>query len=235
MSERMVRLDIGAQANARSDSQTAQSGSGGLGGRAAEENIDRFRRSLAGDGEDCDSSGASQSRDDSRGAFGEQAGQGAYPGHAGHGGQPRDGHAQQAPQASGAFGLFASVHFDMQPSSVSSASDADHTALLINEVADRILVSADDGREARIHIRDDVMPGVEVRVAQQDGRWIVAFIISDASSFKVLEQAGQKIADELAERLQSAVEVQLIAASEPAATPANTFFAGVSPGNGDPL
>ena len=198
MSERTVRLDVGTQANSRTDSQTTQSGGGGLGERPAEENIDRFRRSLAGDAEADEACTASQPRD-----------------------------ASQATQASGAFSLFGSLNFYSPPAeSVDTIrAAADCTARLVSEVADRILICVDEDREARVHVREDVMPGVEVRIAQERGGWVVAFIISDAGSFKVLAQAGQRIADELADRLQSAVEVQLIAASEPDAIPTNTFFA----------
>ena len=105
---------------------------------------------------------------------------------------------------------------------------------LADEVADRILVSADDGREARVFIRDDVMPGVEIRITQDRGRWLVAFVISDSKSFEVLEQSGQKIADELATRLKCEVEVQLIAAESPDGKPRNTFLASSDNSAGAP-
>jgi hypothetical protein len=210
----MVRLDIGAQANARTDGQSAQSGNGGLDDSPGEESLDRFRRALAGGSADGESMAASQSRAEAR-------------------------HASHLSQAPGAFGLFGSVMHaplpPMPPAQNTRADDsaaANATARLADEVADRILISADDGREARIAVRNDVMPGVEVRITQEQGRWVVAFIVSDAGSFEVLENAGQTIADQLANRLRSGVEVKLIDASEPNGTPANTFFADPAQSDG---
>jgi hypothetical protein len=203
----MVRLDIGAQANGRADSQAAQSGNGGLDDSPEEESLDRFRRALAGGSADGDSLAASQPGAEAR-------------------------HASHAPLAPGAFGLFGSI---MQLSHITAPDDsaaASATAHLADEVADRILVSSDEGREARIAIRNDVMPGVEVRITQEQGRWVVAFIVGDAGSLKVLENAGPTIADELANRLESGIEVQLIDASEPSGTPANTFFADPAQSDG---
>jgi hypothetical protein len=209
----MVRLDIGAQANARADSQSAQSGNGGLDDSPGEERLDRFRRALAGSA-DGDSLAAAQPRAEAQ-------------------------HASHSSQAPGAFGLFGSVmHAPLPPMPALQNTPADDsaaantTARLAGEVADRILVSGDDGREARIAVRNDVMPGVEVRITQEQGRWVVAFIVSDAGSFKVLENAGQTIADQLANRLRSGVEVKLIDASEPNGTPANTFFADPAQSDG---
>ena len=234
MSERMVRLDIGAQANGRADSQAAQSGNGGMDDGPGEENLDRFRRALAGGSVDGDSLAASQAHAEAR----------------------RASHSLRAP---GAFGLFGSMRATPFASDSSdsrraeslyeerlrrSAEQLPHTTAtddstaasattrLADEVADRILVSSDEGREARIAIRNDVMPGVEVRITQERGRWVVAFIVSDAGSLKVLQNAGQRIADELANRLESGIEVQLIDASEPSGTPANTFFADPAQSDG---
>jgi hypothetical protein len=217
MSERTIRLDIGAQANARADSHAAQSGNGGLDEQPEEENVDRFRRALTAGNEDSTSSSGSRQSDDAE-LSGEARGQD----------RPRRSDATQVSHARGVFGLFgglnpvASVADD---SSLPSDSAFGSAADLANEVADRIMVSADEGREARIFIRDDVMPGVEVRIAQEQGRWVVTFSIGDAFSFKVLEKAGQGIAEELAGRLSSSIEVNLVDASDPSGVPAHTFFA----------
>ncbi len=80
---------------------------------------------------------------------------------------------------------------------------------LTDEMAERILVSADGAREVRIVVRDDVLAGVELRMRQQEGRWVVGFVVTDASSLKVLEGASSMLARELAKRLQCGVEVRL--------------------------
>lgn len=212
MSERMVRLDVRAQADVRADSRGAQQGGEGLDERAAEENVDRFRRAL-GD----DNSGAASTRD------------------AQSVGNAQSFHTRDAEEEStswrdrGAFGLFGSLtppspaHIEPHLTTTSGVAESG-ASRLASEVADRILVSADDGREARVFIRDDVMPGVEVRITQEQGRWLVAFTISDGKSFEVLAQAGQKMADELTVKLKCEVEVQLIPSEQPDGSPTHTFF-----------
>lgn len=271
MSERMVKLDVRAQADLRRDSGGAQQGSGGLGERPAEENVDMFRRALSGDEAAVAGDALPSERD------------AVFPGQ-GHASNAQDAERVQGWRDRGAFGLFGSMTSfqpdapasPLSPPGLSSAvpelaampvsaaplmpaatpmlaatpvqaatlephvatgtsGAADSSASrLADEVADRILVSADDGREARVFVRDDVMPGVEIRITQDQGRWLVAFIIGDGKSFEVLERAGQKIADELATRLKCDVEVQLIAAESPDGKPRNSFLASSDNSTGAP-
>ncbi|WP_129781703.1 hypothetical protein [Peristeroidobacter soli] len=207
MSERTVRLDIGAQANTRADSSGAHAGSGGLGEQAAEEHVDRFRRALAGADEVSASSTTARSSD------------------------------AQTPNALGAFGLFGGMsrapQFESETSTSLAPGRQPVTSRLASEVADRILVSADADREARIFIREDVLPGVEVRITQEHGRWLVEFAISDARSFEILDHAGEQLAGELAERLRSDVEVRLVFSALPGDAVESTYFAAASGCKGD--
>jgi hypothetical protein len=246
MSERMVRLDIGTQANARADSHSAQSGGGGFGERPTEEHVDQFRRALTGGDGESTPSGTTQSSPDAqitqaRGVFGLFGGLGRTSPFVGELATPSVRGQQPTASSSAPSELFAAAGGIGAPAGSDAAAAgraaddsgaADNTSRLASEVADRILVSADDDREARVFIRDEVMPGVEVRIAQEQGRWLVEFTISDSKSFEVLDQAGEKIANELAERLRSTVEVRLIATTDPAGTPASTYFANPTAGSG---
>jgi hypothetical protein len=192
------RIRLDIAAGGRADHQSPRSGAGGERDPASQEEIDRFRSVLAG---------------------GAPAGEGGD-----YSGPPPE--ARDVGHARGAFDLFGQAPRDARDRDARDPAGG-CAAKLADEVAERILVSDDDGHEARVYIRDDVLPGVELRLRQAEGRWVISFLVTDVTSFALLEQHGARIADELAGRLQSAVEVELSDPRGPDAerVPARTFFA----------
>ncbi|MEJ0035237.1 MAG: type III secretion HpaP family protein [Gammaproteobacteria bacterium] len=92
------------------------------------------------------------------------------------------------------------------------------------DAAARIRVSADDEREAQVDVSEDVLPGVQVRIRRDQGRWEVTFLVSDSASLELLERSAATLARTLAARLRSAVEVRVTAVGD-AERPACTFIA----------
>ncbi|THF57266.1 hypothetical protein [Pseudothauera rhizosphaerae] len=82
-------------------------------------------------------------------------------------------------------------------------------AEVVGAVAERILVSADGGQEIRVLIRNEVLPGVEVRIVQEQGRWVMDFAVGNAGSLALLQGAGARLAAELSRRLRREVEVRV--------------------------
>jgi hypothetical protein len=216
MSERRIRLDIAG--GGRADHETQRFGAGEQDNSASEEQVDRFRQALtSGAADDVDSAGNPAS------------GTPASP--ARNGARPR-----------GAFDLFGPA--GLQPVAALPSSTQDDTpeadpsdgsaGRFACEVAERILVSADDQQEVRVLIRDDVLPGVELRLHRADGRWVVGFSVTDATSFALIEQAGDKIAGDLAARLESDVEVRLAGPEDLEAGEESyqSFFADPRPSGG---
>jgi hypothetical protein len=88
---------------------------------------------------------------------------------------------------------------------------------LLSRLADRILVSAADAsgpREVRVSLREDVLPGTEIRIRRQpDGNVSVRFVTSDIRSEQLLG-ANQltELRDVLARNLQVEVRVTTVRA-----------------------
>lgn len=125
---------------------------------------------------------------------------------------------QQNGQGDGApanpFDLFRSMAMPsaMTPADTSAATPrgADLNAIVAT-VAEQILVADNDGREeVRIQLKDSVLPGVEIRVRQDNGRTLIDFVCTNADSVRFLlgQQAG--LASMLGGRLNSTVEVSVI-------------------------
>jgi hypothetical protein len=211
MSERRIRLDIAS--GGRADHEAQRFGAGEQHNSASEEQVDRFRRALtSGAAEGVDTAG-----DPASGIPASPSRNGARPRGAfdlfGRAGSTRGVDAQLS---GGAETLLASAGLQpaaAMPSAQGEAPEADladgSAERFAYEVAERILVSADDQQEVRVLIRDDVLPGVELRMCRADGRWVVGFTVTDAASFALIEQAGDRIASDLATRLESGVEVRL--------------------------
>ncbi len=236
MSERSVRLDMAATGLA--EHQASQSGAEER-NPADDEQVARFRRALA-DGSGTDGGGTAREVDaavhesgHARGAFG-LFGRGI-----------RSGGGAPLPDVTA--GLIAGASpFEVGPQGPRGTYATEEPVergapgdvwKLADEMAERILVSADGSREVRVAVRDDVMAGVELRMVQEQGRWVVEFVVTDAMSFELLERAGGMIADELAKRLRSGVEVRLKNPTDRGADdePVCTFFAdapGLSGGAG---
>ena len=221
MSERRIRLDI--QVGGHADHPSQRSGAGSERDPASEEHVDRFRRALTGsaaDGVDgTDGAGgdgrAGAAAAVSCGALSRQQVRlrGAFDLF-----RRRDGASAPAAQSPGdAAALLAEAGAPMAAPAQSGirAQDpvqepaAGAAGRFACRLAERILVSAHDQHEARILVRDDVLPGVELSVRRAGGRWVVGFTVTDPESFALIEETGGLIASELAVRLDSAVEVQL--------------------------
>jgi len=224
MSERRIRLDIAVGGHA--EHQSAHSGAGDGRNSAGEEHVDRFRQALtgggkgnvdgakgsngadgAGGGADAaagSSGGSSPPQARLRGAF-DLFGRGA--GRSAAGAQPPGG--TEALLAGAGTGMAAAMLPGVRTEDSIGGRAGGGAGRFACQMAERILVSADGQHEARIFIRDDVLPGVELRVHLTGGRWAVEFTVTDAGSFALIEEAGDQIAGTLAARLRSGVEVQL--------------------------
>jgi hypothetical protein len=188
MSDRPVRLDLRAQADARASAQTSHSQRDGAREQPSQDQLDRFRDAL-----------------------GSKAG-----------GDESDGARQELASPFALFGLARAVSLQLE----GAASDgAGRLTVLADEIAERILVAEDGGNDARILIQEDILPGVEVRIRREQGRWIVTFSIADPDSFRLLEASGDQITAELAQRLRSEVEVQLIDVLSDSHAPVRVFIA----------
>jgi hypothetical protein len=177
------------------DHAASQSHAGG-GHPPSEEQVARFRTALAADGQgDADRTEAAASA-----AAGEQA------------------------YARGAFGLFGPARAQAQEMP-GAPPERGPAWQLADQVAERILVSAEGAREVRVVVRDDVLAGVELRITQQQGRWVIGFVVTDAASFAAIERSGQTFADQLAQRLRCGVDVRLTDQESADGEPQCTFFA----------
>ncbi len=221
MSERRIGLDVAGGG----DHLPNQSGAAGGRDPASQEQAERFRRALTRDGSPdsaTDAGAAAAQHPRTRGPF-DLFGRRSDPAPA----------ADPQPIPSAAPGAAVSAPLPADADAPQRTNDRVWKAAA--EVAARILVSADAEREARVYIREDVLPGVELRIRQDQGRWVVTFLVADTTSFGMLSQAAGMIATELARRLRSSVEVQLTAARGPETSdePALTFFADPPDGSGE--
>lgn len=187
MSDRPVRLDVRAQADARAGTQSSQSYRDQTHERPPQEQLDRFRSALGNK------------------AVGDEA---------------QD--SQQPPLESpfALFGLARAVSIQLERS-----DPGERLATLANEIAERILVAEDGGNDACVVIQEEILPGVEVRIRREQGRWIVTFSISDPDSLQLLKTSGEKMTAELAQRLRGEVEVQLIDVTSGSNEPVCVFTA----------
>jgi hypothetical protein len=86
---------------------------------------------------------------------------------------------------------------------------------LLSQLADRILVSAPDAsgpREVRVSLREEVLPGTEIRILRQpDGNVSVQFVTSDIRSEQLLgTNQLTELRDVLARNLQVEVRVTTV-------------------------
>lgn len=82
---------------------------------------------------------------------------------------------------------------------------------IVQAVADRVMVSegGDGAQEVRIHLKDSVLPGVEVRVRQEQGRMVVEFVSQNADSTRFLDAQRGALGAMLEGRLKTDVEVRV--------------------------
>ena len=132
------------------------------------------------------------------------------------------GGREQPEGAPGIFGLFSastSSNSSLAPLVQDGAlpapqgADALPSAVrdVVSAVADRLLVCTEVTQEVRMQIKPNVLPGVEVRVAQDAGRWAVSFYVQDATSLSLLNGAREHAAAALAQRLRQEVDVRVTA------------------------
>lgn len=149
-----------------------------------------------------------------------------------HADESLDGDAQddtQHPQQPGIFGLFGGVGSRIATRGdrardpedgvcacpVDLTSDRErHVSLAdLADMVERVLVSDDGEREVRVQISNEVLPGVELSIVQDGGRWVVHFVVGDAASLALLRRTGRTMVSELARRLRQAVEVRISSVS----------------------
>lgn len=70
---------------------------------------------------------------------------------------------------------------------------------------------SDGAQEVRIQLKDSVLPGVEVRVRQEQGRFVVEFVSQNADSTRFLDAQRGALCGLLEGRLKTDVEVRVIA------------------------
>ena len=242
MSDRSVRLDLATAGLA--ERQSEHSAGGGGREAASEEDMMRFRQALQAPapGEPA-ARDAVASAEPEEGQAAEQVAPRQARGAFGLFGRSRGDKGGQTAEAgvtgAGDGALAASAAAPLVPGSAGAAAEegaADRARRLTEALAQRILIAADGGREARITLRADVMPGVELHLLQEQGRWVVRFDVTDATSFEQLARAGKWMADELARRLRSGIEIRMTdrADAEPNAEPACAFFADPPAAQGTP-
>ncbi|MQA40725.1 type III secretion HpaP family protein [Rugamonas aquatica] len=191
----------------------AMDGAGLASARSAEPPCEAADAAPSKPGRDAEAQGRGTTRD---GGTGAPNGAGRRRSSQDERGNHRDGQhggeqAAAVPVA-GPFGLFAAP---LAPAAAPVAPEAPlppsaaATVAVVAAVAERLLVAANGAQEVHITVRPDVLPGVDIRLTREDGRWIVDFNVSDAASLAVLQSAGDGIATTLARRLRSGVEVKL--------------------------
>jgi type III secretion system needle length determinant len=84
---------------------------------------------------------------------------------------------------------------------------------LLQEIASRILVSDPSGgaaREIRIAVKEDVFPGLEIRIAEADGRLRVQLVALPGADVALLQGQIASLAEHLGRRLKRELEVELL-------------------------
>jgi hypothetical protein len=98
------------------------------------------------------------------------------------------------------------------PAGPAGAPPGDGLGRLVEEVAERVLVSDtrfDSRGEVRIKVKDSVFPGLEVRLRQVDGRLEVELVATQAGDRMVLRQEALRLLQGLRERLRREVDLRL--------------------------
>lgn len=74
---------------------------------------------------------------------------------------------------------------------------------------ERLLVSDDNREEVRLDLKDDALPGVSIRILEDEGRLVVCFTCSVDSVRRRLDAAINELAQQLADRLHRDVLLQV--------------------------
>ncbi|WP_142848233.1 type III secretion HpaP family protein [Telmatospirillum sp. J64-1] len=93
----------------------------------------------------------------------------------------------------------------------SPLASADLTALA-DTVAERILVSdenADGSQEVRIQLKENVLPGTEIRLRHEGGRLVVELVCANADSLRFLDSQRDGLSSLLNSRLKDEVQVRV--------------------------
>lgn len=84
---------------------------------------------------------------------------------------------------------------------------------LLQEIAARILVSdagSSGPREIRIAVKEDVFPGLEIRIAEADGRLRIQLVALPGADVALLQGQIASLAQHLGHRLKRELEVELL-------------------------
>jgi type III secretion system needle length determinant len=84
---------------------------------------------------------------------------------------------------------------------------------LLQEIAQRVLVSEPGGgagREIRIAVKEDVFPGLEIRIAEEGGRLRIQLVALPGADLALLQGQIASLAEHLGRRLKRDLEVELI-------------------------
>jgi type III secretion system needle length determinant len=102
---------------------------------------------------------------------------------------------------------------------------------LLQEIASRILVSDPSGgapREIRIAVKEDVFPGLEIRIAEADGRLRIQLVALPGADVALLQGQIASLAEHLGRRLKRELEVELLIEQDEDAPDANAGGTGPS-------
>ena len=110
----------------------------------------------------------------------------------------------EAPPAARPFDLFGAA----RAPEAQARPEPSKLAEMVEQSASRMLVSGGAGEAAvRIRLKDDLLPGTEVRIAQRDGRLEIEFVATEAASGTWLAAQSESIAGEVSRRLRRDVRV----------------------------
>jgi type III secretion system needle length determinant len=103
---------------------------------------------------------------------------------------------------------------------------------LLQEIASRILVSDPSGgapREIRIAVKEDVFPGLEIRIAEADGRLRIQLVALPGADVALLQGQIASLAEHLGRRLKRELEVELLIEQDEDTPDADADAGGIGP------
>lgn len=108
----------------------------------------------------------------------------------------------------GAFGLLRTLRVNGGDPAPPEPSPV-NLVTLVSQLSEQVSVLADGGRKVRIVMRDDVLPGVDVTISEEQGRWCIDFTASHTGSFIALADSGMQIVNEVSKRVDRDIHMQL--------------------------
>lgn len=119
--------------------------------------------------------------------------------------------ADEAPRPFALFGAAAAPLAGASSQPDATAGEAAELGRTLAASAERLLVSEDggNGREVRIDLKDELLPGVSVRIYEDQGRLVTAFVCASEDARERLNAWAPGFAAELAQSLRREVLVQV--------------------------